>query len=167
MKALFKNVIVAVNGSQSSIQAAMYSIIMAKKYSFSLKFVYVVDTATMEFLDKCNFLISSEVSSYEEELRQNGKNYLEYVTKLAKSKGVLASSELRTGSVCSEIIKVAEDSEADLIILGGHDSSGTIVEKASARRSVALTNRYELITYARCPVLVVHKPDVESLFKIS
>jgi len=103
MKALFKNVIVAVNGSQSSIQAAMYSIIMAKKYSFSLKFVYVVDTATMEFLDKCNFLISSEVSSYEEELRQNGKNYLEYVTKLAKSKGVLASSELRTGSVCSEL----------------------------------------------------------------
>ncbi len=167
MKGLFKNVIVAINGSQSSVQAAMYAIIMAKKYSFSLKFIYVVDTATMEFLDKCNFLISSELSSYEDELKRNGKNYLDYVVKLAKSKGVIASSELRAGSVCSEVVKAAEDIDADLIILGGHDSIGKIVEKASSRKSVAVTNRYEIITYARCPVLVVHKPNIEALFKIS
>ena len=42
-KSLLKNIVVAVNGSQSSIHAATYGIILAKPQKVNLKFVYVVE----------------------------------------------------------------------------------------------------------------------------
>lgn len=56
-KPFLKNILAAVNGSQSSMQAVMYGIIMAKQYNLNLKIVYVVDTATVKFWHLLIFLL--------------------------------------------------------------------------------------------------------------
>ena len=81
---LLKKIIVAINGSESSVQAAMYAVMLAKQYSLALRAVYVVDTATIKFLTSSKFLVSEEKDSYETDLRRDGKTYLEYVKNLAK-----------------------------------------------------------------------------------
>ena len=48
LKPLVHNVLVSINGSESSSRAAMYGILMAKQQHLNLKFVYVVDTATLK-----------------------------------------------------------------------------------------------------------------------
>ena len=83
-KPFLKNILAAVNGSQSSMQAVMYGIIMAKQYNLNLKIVYVVDTATVKFLASSNFFVDEEKDYYLESLRKDGKTYLNYAENLAK-----------------------------------------------------------------------------------
>lgn len=165
-KSFIKNIVVAINGSHSSVQAAMYAVIMAKQYACKVKFVYVVDIATIEFLRKCNFLVADEKNSYETDLTNNGKTYLDYAVNLALSKGVQADSELRKGSVVSELISAADEVKADMILLGGHETKENYIQKETIRHNVQATSRSEIVKFAHCPVLVIHKPDIEALFKI-
>lgn len=164
---LLKKIIVAINGSESSVQAAMYAVMLAKQYSLALRAVYVVDTATIKFLTSSKFLVSEEKDSYETDLRRDGKTYLEYVKNLAKSKGMEIETELREGSVWAEIIKTADDFSADMILLGGHETKDKLkIIESQPHRSAAATARSEIVNYAHCPVLVIHKPQIEALFKI-
>lgn len=164
---LLKNILVAINGSQSSVHAAMYAIMLAKQYSLNMKAVYVVDTATLKFLTTSKFLVSEEKESYEAELKRDGRTYIEYIRNLARSKGLEIETELREGSVWSEIINASDEMNADMILIGGHESKGKIeAVENQPHRSVAATARSEIVKYAHCPVLVIHKPQIEALFKI-
>ena len=136
-RTFFKKVIVAVNGRLSSIHASMYAIMMARTYNLSLKFVYVVDTATIKYLTMNKLL--------------------------AASKGVKADTELRNGGVFTEIIKVAEEYESDLILLGGREKG---VHGSTFKKNVLSKDENEVLVNASCPVMIVQKPDIESLFKI-
>ena len=170
MKPLVKKVLVAINGSQSSVRAAMYGILMAKQYSCEMKVIFVVDTETIKFLVSSKFFISEERDSYTESLRADGKTYLNYVLKLANSKEIQIETELREGSVWAEVIKAAEEYSADIILLGGHENKNDVlrsVDTGYIRKSVVATARSEIVNYADCPVLVVNKPEIEALFKIS
>ena len=164
IKPLLQKLIVAVNGSDRSIHAAMYAILMAKQYKCELKAIYVVDTATIRQLTLSKFFISEESADYEASLESDGKRYLDYVADLAKQKDVKIETELRRGAIFSEIIKAADDFKASAILLGGkeHDTafSGREHDTISA-------NNGDIIANARCNVLVVREPNIEKLFKIA
>jgi len=162
-KSFFKKVIVAVNGRQSSIQAAMYAIMMCKTYNISLKFVYVVDTATIKYLTMNRFLVTDEKMDFETRLREDGNHYLDYVCMLAGTKGLKVERELREGGVFSEIIQASNEYDADLILLGGNilDSN-----KKNEKRHVLSSEENNVMTHSNCPVMIVQKPDIEKIFKI-
>lgn len=159
-KDFFKRIIVAVNGSEASIQAAMYGIMMSRCYNLKMKAIYVVDTATIKYLSLNKFLIDEEKFHYEDQLTQDGANYLKYVERLALSKGVKIETQLLTGGVYSEIVKAADDYNADLLLLGGNHSNSSKGSKSStsdAEKNILLS--------AHVPVLFVQKPEIERLFK--
>lgn len=162
-KTFFKKIIVAVNGRQSSVHASMYAIMMAKTYNLSLKFVYVVDTATIKYLTMNKLLITDEKNDFEQRLYDDGKHYLEYVQGLAATKGVRAETELRRGGIFTEIIKAAEEYESDLILLGGKEKS---LQHTSLKKSVLSRDENEVLVNAKCPVMIVQKTDIEAEFKI-
>ena len=166
IKPLFQNVLVAVNGSESSIHAAMYGILMAKLYHLHLKIVYVVDVATLKQLTLSKFFVAEESESYEESLIADGKKYLNYVTGLATSKGLRIDTELRKGAVWSEIILAADESKSGLIILGGREPIASSYGN-TVRHNVVSAARSEIIGSAHCSVLVVHEPHMEQLFNIA
>ena len=155
--------IVAVNGHRSSVHSAMYAIMMARSYNIEIKFVYVVDTATVKYLSMNKFLVSDERYDYEARLKEDGERYLAYAQMLAGSKGVKCQTELRSGGVFTEILRAADEYEADLIILGGNEADA---EKHRVKRNVLSSDQNEVLVHSKCPVLIIQKPDIEKIFKI-
>ena len=162
-KEFYKKILVAINGSESSIKAAMYGIMMARTYNLELKFVYVIDSATITYLGMNKMLAKDEQIDYKVDLAYEGQNHLEYAVSLAASKGVTAKQELKDGSVVTEIIKSAKDFEADLIIIGSTQKKHT---DSFIKRNVHSTHQSDIIDNSKIPVLVVQQPDIETQFKV-
>lgn len=160
IKPLFQKVLIVVNGSEASIHAAQYGILMAKLYRCSLKAVYVVDTATLKQLTLSKFFVADESHEYETNLTSDGLRYLHYVEDLGKAKGITIESELRKGSVWSEVVSTANDMKADLILLGGIESH------SDDNRDVLSTAYREILINANCSVLMVRQQMIEQMYKV-
>lgn len=159
-KSFFKKIVVAVNGKQSSIQTAMYAVMMSKIYNIEIRFVFVIDTATIKFLSINKLIVSEDL---EERLEADGKRYLEYVEMLASSKGVKCEKNLRKGGVFSEVLKAAEEFDADLILLGGNIRE---VGKTGIKHNFLTSAETSILSNSMCPVMIVQKPNIEAEFKI-
>ena len=153
VKPLFNSILVVINGSEASIHAAQYGILMARLYRCDMKAIYLKE------LTISKFFVAEESLDYENSLTEDGKRYLSYVENLAKSKGIKIETELRKGSVWSEVVGFAEDSNVDLILLGEHQHK---------EEKDAITSTYkEIISHAGCSVLVVRQKNIEQLYKMA
>lgn len=152
---LLKRLLVAVNGSEHSVLAAKYAIMLAKQHRCPLKAVYVVDTATIRALTLTKVFVPEEGDECTENLEANGLRHLATVAELGKSKGVTVDTELRRGAIFSEIVTAADEYRASMILVGGR-----------AHRTAFSRGMDDLIDNVRCNVLFVHEPDVEKLFKL-
>jgi nucleotide-binding universal stress UspA family protein len=157
MKELLQTVVVAVSGSEASITAAKYAIALARTCRSRVLAVYVVDTATLRELLMSRIFVEEESTDYEKSLEQNGQRYLTYVAELAGKKGVQVETILRKGAISTEIVEVAEDNNAGLILLGGFEDKGL--------RDALSRQHREIMRNARCSVLVVKEPDMDTIFK--
>lgn len=162
LKALFQKVLVAYNGSKSSLNAVLYGIMIARIYKCSLKVVYVVDSASIKQLTMAKFLIAEEAEETAKNLNEDGVKNLEYVKGLAKKKGVNVETELLNGAVWSEIIRAADVWKADLILLGGVTDNGSLSVHANISRQDS-----EITGSAHCSVMVVRDPYVEQKFRLT
>ncbi|MDR1636642.1 MAG: universal stress protein [Treponema sp.] len=158
IKPLISNIVVAITGSDASILAAKYAIVMAKAYRCKMTAVYVVDTATIRQLTLSKIFIQEESQEYEKSLTSNGERYLSFVEELARAKGVKIDRELRQGAVYTEILTVADDRKADLIILG-------CWEKDRSARDIISQAHREIMVNAKCSVLLVKEPGIDQIYK--
>ena len=158
MKPLISNIVTAVTGSDASILAAKYAIVMAKTYHCRLIMVYVVDTATIKQLTLSKIFVQDESIEYEKSLEANGRRYLTFMEDLAQAKGVKIEKEIRKGSVCMEILTAADEYKADLIIMGGW-------EKDRNARDIIGNAHREIMIGAKCSVLLVKEPDTDLIYK--
>lgn len=159
-----KSVVCAITGSLSSIHAAMYSIIMAKEQGFDLKFVYVIDTATIKKLTLNKFLLPEESKVFEASIQMEGEKHLDYVMELAKKKDVKVTGELRKGSVCIELVKCVKETQADILVIGG-ETTHTDKYTLEHNGSLSIAKR-EILTACPCTVLMVNEPRIEELYKL-
>ena len=158
MKPFISNIIVAVTGSDASIMAAKYAIVMAKTYNCRLSVVYVVDTATIKQLMLSKIFIQEESIEYEKNITENGERYLAFVEELARAKGVKIEKEIRRGAVYTEILTAADERKADLIVLGGW-------ERDRSARDILGHAQREIMIGAKCSVLLVKEPNIEQMYK--
>jgi nucleotide-binding universal stress UspA family protein len=157
-KPLISNIVAAVTGSDASIMAAKYAIVLARQYKCRLTAVYVVDTATIRQLTLSKIFVQEESQEYQRSLEANGERYLAFVEELAKTKGIRIEREIRHGAVYTEILKAADEKRADLIILGGW-------EKDRSARDIISHDHREIMVNAKCPVLLVKEPAIDQIFK--
>jgi nucleotide-binding universal stress UspA family protein len=157
---VFSNILVAITGSDASILAAKYAIIMAKTYRCALSAVYVVDTATIRQLTLSKIFIQEEIQEYEQSLEANGDRYLSFVDELDKAKNVKIDKSLRRGAVYSEILTAADEKKSDLIILGGW-------EKDRSSRDIISNAHREIMVNAKCSVLIVKEPNIDQLYRMA
>jgi len=158
MKPLFSNVIIAITGSDASILAAKYAIVMAKAYHCKLCAVYVVDTATIKQLQLSRIFVQEESQEYERSLEANGERYLSFVEELALAKGVKLDKEIRRGAVYTEILTVADERDADLIVFGGW-------EKDRNPRDILSHACREIMVNAKCSIVYVKEPGIDQIYK--
>ena len=158
LKPLFSNILVAINGSDASILAAKYAIVMAKAYQCKLSAVYVVDEATIRQLTLSKIFIQEESHEYQKGLEANGERYLSFVEELAQAKGVKIDRALRYGAVFTEILDVAEEKKVDLIIFGGW-------EKNKNPRDIFSHLYREAMINSKCSILLVKEPGIDDLYR--
>ncbi len=136
MQAAIKKIILATDFSDISKDAGSHALLLAHTYQAELKVLHAFDINAR-----------TAPSSYYciEEARQRGKDAL---TKLAKSFDLEVETIFTEGDPGHEIIRVAEELNADLIVLGTHGYSGW---KRFALGSVA-----ELVVkHAPCAVFII------------
>jgi len=158
MKPLINNIVIAVTGTDASILAAKYGIVMAKYYHCKLSAVYVVDTATIKQLMLSRIFLQEEGAEYEKNLENNGSRYLTFVEELAREKGVKLERILRRGAIYTEILSVADEKGADLILLGGW-------EKDTKTKDIIGSSHREIMANAKCSVMLVKEPTIDQIYK--
>ena len=118
MKMLLQTVVVAVSGSEGSINAAKYGIALARMYRCKLLAVYVVDTATLKELLLSKIFIDEESKEYEKSLEAERAPLPELRRGAGAEEGRPVEKFLRSGSIATEIVEAAEENKADLISAG-------------------------------------------------
>jgi nucleotide-binding universal stress UspA family protein len=148
---MFKNILVALDGSQHSSRAADVAIDLAQHYGARLQFITVSKQPPAR--------LSEELQRYMEIEQLKGtpdllvtdvaKNILEEAEKRARSKGLTEVKTIaKTGPVARTIVDVAKRREADVIIMG---SRGLGTVEGILLGSVS----HKVVSLADCNVMTV------------
>ncbi len=113
-----RNIMVFVDGTEESITAAEYAIVMAKTLKAELRALYVVNTRALNELVKTRIFLESEHEEYQRDLEQDAARYLNHVKELAHRKGVPVLTEEVSGTVHVEIKNKVMEHRIDLLVIG-------------------------------------------------
>lgn len=148
----FKDILVYLDGTEESMNAAMSSIILAKQNNSRLHALYVVNTKALSDLVKARIFIDAERVDYLKDLADDARRHLRHMDKLAQSKGlevVLSSIE---GSPNTEVVNYIKKNNIDLLVLGP-------VNVIRSRRDELLSENDRMLRTSPCPVLLVRDDD--------
>ena len=105
----FKKILLYVDGSEECIAAAQHAIVLAKSGGVELFALYVVNMSLLKELTKAKIFVKIEEMDYEQDLEQDGKRYLNYISELARAKGVDIKTELIKGVVNKEVVRKIDE----------------------------------------------------------
>ena len=141
-KAIISKILVAIDGSDASMDAADYTIPISKEYNAELYALHVI-RADVDLLGP------HETSEFMTRMRNEGEKYLNKVKLNANEKNIQIKTEIISSiNIAGGIVDYAEENNIDLIVIGTRGSSGF---KKLLLGSVAS----HVVTYAHCPVMVV------------
>ena len=148
----FSKILVAIDGSEIAMKAAVYAIDIVKKNKSQLIALTVLDISTPRRISS-SFITAPTYGLKElEEKRKEAQQWLDKFEKLAaKENNVKLKSEIiedPISRVGSAIVDYAERENVDLIVIGSRGRTGF---KKMLLGSVAS----DVVTYAHCPVMVV------------
>lgn len=143
-----KNILVPIDFSECSDKALKYATAFAEQFRASLTLLYVVQvpygTGEAGVID---------FEKYKKEMTGDGKKQLEAMAKECP-KTVPTQTVVRSGSAYDEIVRVAAESDIDLIIISTHGRSGL-------KRFFVGSTTEKVVRHAPCPVLVVREREHE------
>jgi nucleotide-binding universal stress UspA family protein len=141
-----KRILVPLDGSDSSFQAATYAIKIAKMANAEILFMHaVVNPPYFEY--KATGLV---IMRYIDEAKLHAEMWYRNMGDTASQEGVKFSAEtiLDIVSAADSIVKYAEDKKADLIVMGTHGRTGI-------KRFLLGSAAGAVVAHAKCSVLVV------------
>lgn len=148
IKGKFSKILVAIDGSQPSMDAAEYAIQMAKKDAAQIIAV------TVNRISLSSYGLATPErelkSPQEKEIILESKERFASLDQIAKQNNVELKTELINSqmSIDGTIIEYAESEDVDLIIMGTRGRSG--FAKSLQRRRY-----FQAVTYSPCPVMII------------
>ena len=139
---MFKNVLLAVDGSEYSHRAIGYAESLAERYEANLWLVHV-------FSHTSDLLGYQDFEKLYAKRKSTGQAVIDDAKKILGSTTFKVHQELIEGSEAEAILKVAENHQADLIVMGTRGFGavkGLLVGSVSRK----------VIHLSACPVMVVH-----------
>lgn len=148
----FSKILIYLDGSEGSISALMYAIMLAKSTQAELHAVYVINTKALGDLVKSRIFINEERSEYLSDLTKDASRHIRHAEKLASSKDMDITTEILEGSPHSEISSYVKEKCIDLLVVGS-------VNVIRSRREELLSEIDRMLRTSDCPVLVVKDND--------
>jgi nucleotide-binding universal stress UspA family protein len=139
-----KKVLVAVDLSEQSEATATYAAELANFFGASLTLVHVHDPAPL-------YEYASETTcTVLDEQREDLEKLLDELTQQVRKLGLVCRSVFLDGDPAKQIVALASDIDADLIVTGSRPSTflGSLFSQHKAP---------QIMHYAPCPVLVYHQ----------
>ncbi len=127
MQASIKKIILATDFSDSSKEASYYALLLAHAFKAELIALHVFDTSVWSVPARYYYYLAPSGPGFDavvegfEEVRQRGKDALK---ELAESFNLEVETIFTEGDPGHEIVRVAEELNADLIVLGTHGYKG-------------------------------------------
>jgi nucleotide-binding universal stress UspA family protein len=145
IKAKYSKILVAVDGSNESMNAARHAIGLARKDGAQL----VVITA-MRLPSLYGWSPAESPYTWQKKYAKERKKWFDEIEKLAKRNNVKIQTEIVEGTMSAQgtIVKYAEEHNVDVIVVGTRGMSGFAKQLLG---STALG----VVTYAHCTVIVV------------
>ena len=155
----FSRLMVYLDGSEGSLNALMYGIMMARAMKVELHAVYVVNTKALGELVKSHVFIDQEKNDYLNDLREDASRHLKHAKKLAISKDIDITTFSVEGSPHIEVLDYIKKNDIDLLLLGS-------INRIRSRREELTSENDRMLRTVQCPVLVVRDDlDLWSLFE--
>jgi universal stress protein A len=138
----YKQVLIAVDLSEDSAEVARRGLEMAAHYGAKAALLHVVEFIPVDPAGEA--LLPPPVDLEDEMVRGAGSR----LDALCTALGGGIESRLEVGVIKLEILRVAAESHADLIVLGSHERHGLALLLGSTEKAI--------LHKARCDVLAVH-----------
>jgi nucleotide-binding universal stress UspA family protein len=156
----FSKILVAIDGSEPSMDAADYAILMARIYNSSMTALHVIpEKIRYEYQDKIDSDVPSDASTnntdslrkvVEMPRQEKEENSFRKIKEKCKENNVKVNTEVVSDakSIVAQVVDYAESNNVDLIVLGTRGRTGF---NKLLLGSVASG----VVTYAHCTVMVV------------
>ena len=152
MNSPIKKILVNIDGTEQSITAAQYAIVLAKYLQAELNAIYVINTKALEDLVRAHIFLKEEQSEYERDLREDAIRYLKHVAQLGRKKGIEIKTHSAEGSGHKEILNFVKENEIDLLVVGE-------ISSIRSRRDEFYDETERAIRAVPCSVLIVKDED--------
>ena len=138
--------------SESANVAIDHAVDIAKRFNADIFLIHVLETGAYQGL----FSPSNRTEYNEKEEAQ--KKLQEDAHKLEQTTGLNVSQTVVSGRIYEQIVTAATESEADLIIMGTHGTSGW-------EEFFVGSNAFKVVTQSACPVLSIQKDATKTELK--
>ena len=140
-------ILVYIDGSEESILASQYAIVLADALGAQLHGIYVVNTRVLQDLVKAHIFLDSEQEEYQRDLASDAARYVGHLERMAQKKGVAFYGHTSSGTVHQEIIICIKEQHIDLLVLGE-------LSRIRSRRDEFYNEPERALRLAPCPVLI-------------
>ncbi len=159
MKGPIERIMVYIDGSEESLVACEYAILLAKSTGAALSGTYVVNTRALNDLVKTRIFLADEEAEYSRDLEEDANRYLGHASRIAAAKGITMETIKVNGSVHQEVLRLVDERKVDLLVLGE-------LAHVRSRRDEFYNEAERAMRSVRCSVLIVKDEDrVEELFE--
>lgn len=139
-----ERILVPTDFSETASLAINHAIDLAKRFEAEVFLVHVLETGAYQ-----GIFSPSKKTEYNE-LEDAQIHLQKEAEKLEKESGINISQEVVSGRIYEEIVKAAEDADADLIVMGTHGSSGW-------EEFFVGSNAFKVVTQTSAPVLSIQE----------
>ncbi len=143
-----KRILLVVDGSAESEEAIAFALKLARGLQSELTAAYVVDTATMDYLQQMRIFVSEERAELEESIYAKGQAYLQRAMLLAQAAKIPLETTILRGRLNNAVLQLIRQKSVDAVVMGGR--KGLYRDK-----DVFTVERELLLEQSPVPVLVV------------
>ena len=144
----FLRILIGLDGSESSFEAADYAVSLAKHYGSELIAIHVIPSKSV--LGHSSGMFGVVTPAFLKKVTEEAEMWFAVTKENTKQLGIsLKTQIISTGeSPIKEIVEFALREQVDLIIVGTRGRSGI-------KRMLLGSTASGVVTYAHCPVLIV------------
>lgn len=147
-----KNILVYIDGTEESVTAAQYAVLLAEHTKARLEALYVVNTRALNDLVKTRIFLKEEQEEYQRDIEMDADKYLQHIRALGLSHGVAIDTIKTNGNVHQEIKRITLEHDIDLLVVGK-------LSQIRSRRDEMYDEAERAMRSVGCSVLIVKDED--------